>query len=446
MSAAVQPMRHARARGGVWAGWAVTIVTLLLLAAAVPLFVSVSTQASVRQALGLTRLDFVIAPLNMLFLAAVAVIGCLIITRQPGHLVGWVLAGYSLAAAMEGFCMVYAFQGLLVSPGSLPGALAAGWLQSWLWIVSYGLMGVFLPLLFPNGQLPSPRWRPLAWIGAGSMLAGVIGAALQAGPLGNSLHPLDIHNPLGVLDPQAALFIPLGFGWFIVLNLGVLAAAASLFTRLRRATPDERQQIKWLAYFIVLGAALLVLQALVRHILQASTPEFETVFAIVSVVQGAGVPVAAGLAILKHRLYDIDLIIRRTLVYAALSAALLLCYFGSVVLLQTTFRAVAGREQTELVTVVSTLAIAGLFTPLRQRIQTGIDRRFYRRRYDAAATLAAFGARLRDDAHADLGLLSDRILEVVGDTMQPAHASLWLRPAPQAGRKPGQPVPGGPQP
>jgi hypothetical protein len=229
-----------------------------------------------------------------------------------------------------------------------------------------------------------------------------------------------VGNPLGIeaLRPVYDLLGPA----YVALGLSLFfASAASLVVRFRSSGSLERQQIKWLAF-----AALAVpVWFLTSAPIEAASP---TLFAVMdALIFSALIPVAAGVAILRYRLYDIDVVINRTLVYGALTAILLVVYFGGVATTQATFRALTDQQQPpQLAIVVSTLAIAALFNPLRRRIQGFIDRRFYRRKYDARKTLAAFSARLRDET--DLGTLNDHLLEVVGETMQPAHVSLWLRP------------------
>jgi hypothetical protein len=203
----------------------------------------------------------------------------------------------------------------------------------------------------------------------------------------------------------------------------LLLAASSMFVRLRRATGVERQQIKWFAY----AAAVAVSGSIVGHSLFLATDASWLLWAglIPGTVGVLGMPVAMGIAILRYRLYEIDLIINRTLVYGSLTAILATLYFGGIVVLQRLFVALTAQES-QLAIVASTLAVAAIFNPLRRRIQALVDRRFYRRKYDAAKTPEAFSVKLRDET--DLDALSDDLVGVVKETMQPAHVSLWLRP------------------
>ena len=339
-------------------------------------------------------------------------VGAVAASHRPENPVGWVLCSIGLSWGVAHFSSEYATYALLAAPGTLVGAEAAAWLYSWVWVPALGVI-VFLPLLFPSGQLPSARWRPFAWFSVLLAAAGTIMAAFSPGPgVG-----LSIRNPLGIeslpdLNEQLqALMFAL-----------IFVAAASLVWRMRYAGGVERQQIKWVAYAGALagGASLptyTVLEAVNLRWLQM----VGHVPALVGIV---GVPTAVGIAITRYRLYEIDILINRTLVYGLLTATLVALYFGVILVLQRLFVVLTGEKST-LAVVASTLLIAALFTPFRRRIQRVVDRRFYRRKYDARKTLEAFSAHLRNDT--DLEALSDELVGVVRETMQPAHVSLWLR-------------------
>jgi hypothetical protein len=311
----------------------------------------------------------------------------------------------------------YAIHALVAKPGSLPGGPAATWVSSWVWVAHVGLMAS-LALLFPDGQLPSRRWPPLVWIVVSVVVVGTVAMALSPGPI-DGLGP--IRNPLGIegVPNFDALLTALSYALALV-------AAASLLLRFRRTRGVQRQQIKWFAY----TGAVAAIGGVLTYIggLGATGVSWARWSGLALVVVGiAGVPIAMGIAILRYRLYEIDLLINRTLVYGALTATLTLIYFGGVTTVQAIFRALTGQEeQPQLAIVVSTLVIAALFNPLRRRIQGFIDRRFYRRKYDAAKTLEAFSKKLRDET--DLDALNAELVGVVRETMQPAHVSLWLRP------------------
>jgi hypothetical protein len=212
------------------------------------------------------------------------------------------------------------------------------------------------------------------------------------------------------------------------LAFGYVGSALSLLVRFRRARGVERQQLKWFTFAAALLAVALVASTVIDNLV--SNPAASAAFEIMQAVAAAGIATAVGIAILKHRLFDIDIIIRRTLIYSVLTGLLVLVYFGSVVLLQQLVRSMSGQHQSPLITVVSTLTIAALFTPLRRRVQNGIDRRFYRRKYDAAQVLSAFGVALRDET--DLDPLLAQLLKAVEETLQPTQISLWLARGPGA--------------
>jgi hypothetical protein len=341
-------------------------------------------------------------------------VGAVAASHRPENPVGWVLCSIGLSWGVAHFSSEYATYALLAAPGTLVGAEAAAWLYSWVWVPALGVI-VFLPLLFPNGRLPSPRWRPFAWLSVLLAAAGTILAAISPGPgVG-----LSIRNPLGI-ESLPDLNEQLQAVMFAL----IFVAAASLVWRMRYAGGVERQQIKWVAYAGALAGG-------------ASFPTY-TVFEAVdlrwlhmvgyvpALIGIIGVPMAVGIAITRYRLYEIDILINRTLVYGSLTVMLIALYFGGIVVLQRVFVALTGEKST-LAVVASTLLIAALFTPLRRRIQSFIDRRFYRRKYDARKTLEDFSVKLRDNT--DLEALNEELVGVITETMQPAHVSLWLRPA-----------------
>jgi hypothetical protein len=350
--------------------------------------------------------------------AAFSVVGALIASHRPGNAIGWIFCAVGLFQGLANFGHEYAAYGLLTRPGSVPFGALASWVGNWTWAPGLGLVLVFLPLLFPDGRPPSRRWWWAGWVGGASVAAI---AALAAVFLWPERGPALLTPPTGEeVGPERALDVLVEYVAFPVMLLAGLAAVASLFVRFRRARGDERQQIKWFAY----AAAITLLWTFLIEGVPDSSPLFEAVTNTLGVLVVPSIPVAAGIAIFRYRLYDIDLLINRTLVYATLTASLALIYLGGVVGLQYVFRALAGQDSS-LAVVASTLAIAALFSPLRRGIQAFIDRRFYRRKYDAAKTLGTFGARLRDET--DLDSLSGALVTVVRETMQPAHASLWLQ-------------------
>jgi hypothetical protein len=272
---------------------------------------------------------------------------------------------------------------------------------------------VYLDLLFPNGRLPSTRWRWFAWFTAIVLLPAAILGALSPGLILSST----LINPIGIKGlPNASREIE-AFMYALV-----VVGASSMLARLRHAGSIERQQIKWFAYATAVAISGVILKNSVYPAVGLTWVWW--VGLVLTTVGVVSSPVAMGIAIFRYRLYQIDLIINRTLVYGSLTAVLAAVYLGGVVLLQYAFRALSG-EGSQLAVVASTLIIAALFIPLRRRIQSFIDRRFYRRKYDARKTLEAFSAQLRNQT--DLDALSDDLVGVVRETMQPAHVSLWLR-------------------
>ena len=348
-----------------------------------------------------------------LLAAGYSTVGAVAAAHRPGNPVGWVLCSIGLSWGVTHFSSEYATYALLVAPGTLPAAEGAAWIYSWVWVPALGVI-VFLPLLFPNGRLPSPRWRPFAWLSVLLATAGTILAAISPGAgVG-----LSIRNPLGI-ESLPDLNEQLQAVMFVL----IFVAAASLVWRMRYAGGVERQQIKWAAYAGALagGASLPT-----YTVLEAVDLRWLHMVGYVPALVGiAGVPTAVGIAITRYRLYEIDILINRTLVYGSLTATLVALYFGGIVVLQRVFVVLTGEKST-LAVVASTLLIAALFNTLRRRIQGFVDRRFYRSKYDAAKTLEAFSAKLRDET--DLDALSDDLVGVVKETMQPAHVSLWLRP------------------
>jgi hypothetical protein len=353
------------------------------------------------------------------FVVIDATVGAIVASRRPGNLVGWLLCLSGVAVGASTFVSQYAIYALLARPDALPAGEVAAWVASWSLPIIIGLQVCYL-MLFPTGRLPSRGWRPVAWLIVAVLLVATISSALASDAYMGSLGP--IRNPLAI-DGFAEIYKSISFTMFPLLYV---VAASSLFVRMRSATEVERQQLKWLAYAaagFAFGIILVVLSGAI-----GAPAWFDRTANAVFLVTSEGIIVAIGIAILKYRLYDIDVIINRTLVYGSLTAILAGIYFGGVTTTQALFRALAGQEQLpQLVVVASTLVIAALFNPLRRRIQGFIDRRFYRRKYDAAKTLEAFSAKLRNDT--DLATLSDDLVGVVRETMQPAHVSLWLRPA-----------------
>jgi hypothetical protein len=402
--------------GAVRLAWALSALSALLLALAVVLLV-------LNRDLGFRALS----P-HLLVVPGFAVVGLVLAVRRPSNAIGWLFVGMGLVAAVQAFAFEYAIWGLVTAPGSLPAAAWMAWLAAWTWTLNLPALALLL-LLFPDGRVPSPRWRVVPWL-LGVAVAGVIvWTMLQPGPMDLTAFTTD--NPAGVaaLDDPAirALGNAPGVLVFLTLFVGSVACALAPFVRRRRAEPIERQQLKWLAF--VAGGSGLVGAAgflTIAYANSAATIVGGLLLVVALVGVAVGIPVAVGLAILRYRLYDIDRVITRTLVYGLLTAVLGLGYAGVVLALGQVFGGVGGNPPSWAV-AGATLVMAALFQPLGRRIQRAVDRRFNRRRYDTARTIEAFSARLRDQV--DLDTLTGELLAVVDQTMQPTQASVWLRSA-----------------
>jgi len=346
---------------------------------------------------------------------AFMVVGAVIVAHRPGNALGWIFSAIGLLSSAGVLAMEYAEYAYLTRPGSLPAAALAAWF-SWWWLPILGLIFVFTPLLFPTGRLPSPHWRPVAVTGALAITAvAVLGAVQPTLKLQNE--EVYLPNPVGLAgapDPEDGA---LGAVLLGVLVACMVASVVSVVLRFRRSSGVERQQLKWFTY----AAALMLVANVVTFTVLPEGVASDVLFGL----SIAFVPIAAGVAILRHRLYDIDRLINRTLVYATLTAVLGTVYAGAVLVLGLVGG--VGGELPSWAVAGATLAVATLFQPARRRIQAVVDRRFNRRRYDAARTVEAFSARLRDEV--DLDTLSAELLAGVEQTMEPTTVSLWLRPS-----------------
>jgi hypothetical protein len=398
-------------RGTSWLAWSLVGLAVAMLAGGISL--ALVARPFGAQLTYESQADPFSVIVSLVTLLTFSVVGAIIASRQPRNAIGWIFCSIGLVVSLNSLTGGYAEYRL--AGDSAPGNLAetAAWVSTWTWILLVYVPTSFMLLLFPDGRPPSPRWRPVAWCAAFGIIGFVAGYALQPGPLED--YP-QIVNPYGLDSP----IVTLGVAGALLGAASMVASAVSLIVRMRRAGSEQRQQIKWLAY----GGAVAVGTVFAGGVISI----WNTNVSIAVIGFGLlGLPIFTGIAIVKHRLYDIDVIINRTLVYGSLTGALALVYFGGVTLTQALFRNITGQEQLpQLVVVVSTLLIAALFTPLRRRIQSFIDRRFYRAKYDARKILEAFSFRLREET--DLEALEEDLVEVVRETMQPAHVSLWLRP------------------
>lgn len=404
----------------VWGLW--TLAPLALVVMGVFRFLNSSTPTAVPR--NPLVLDFGYWILFMSF----ATVGALVASRWPRNAIGWIFCWLGLSFLLGSASEEYALYALVTEAGSLPGAVGMVWLTAWFGgpIVFASFALVFL--LFPDGRLPSRRWRPVIWLELVAVFC-LVAFAFEPGALGN-LGLVRVTNPFGV-EGAAALVGTLSWvGFFMTLAVAV-AGGISLVVRFRRARGVERQQIKWFAFSGVVFCAVFAAGPFLWSLPQS--PAIAWIWPVLFLAGASTIPAAVGIAILRHRLYDIDLLINRALVYGPLTVTLALTYLGSVVALQYGFRGIYGGTS-QLAVVASTLVIAALFNPLRRRVQGVVDRRFYRRKYDAARTLEGFSAKLRDET--DLDALVNELVAAARGAVQPEHVSLWLRPEahPKGGR------------
>jgi MFS family permease len=405
-----RPDRSARSAGLV--AWIACALVTALVIAAVVLFVH---NYSAGSDLG----DFGLA--HALIALTYAVVGALVVTRRPHNPIGWLLCFIAIPSAVACLADQYARYSLLTRPESLPAAPWVAWVGTWIWLFSF-LTVPFLLLLFPEGRLLSPHWRWALWW-SGAALTSVIGLVLLAPrntvsdyATSGLVSKLPVTNPL-FGDRFAELIATYRLVPYLLSAASYLPALIGLLLRFQRSRGTERQQLKWFLF----GGTLTMLGVLAPS-------------AVFLAVTGIGIPIGAGIAILKHHLYDIDRLINRTLVYGLLTVLLGGVYAVAVLVLGQLFGGI-GDEPPSWAVAGATLAVAALFQPARRRIQNGVDRRFNRRRYDAARTIEVFSARLRDEV--DLDTVSAELLTVVDQTVQPTRASVWLRPSVKESRRAG---------
>jgi len=389
-----------------WILFAVTLLVILIRAAIQVIQLTTSSSLPVvDQDVGITSMAGVFF----------SILGMLIITRLPDNRVGWLMLIIALGAVNPSTVVIAS---LPAPPTSLtPGLWLALWLNNWVWIpVIFPIL--LIPLHFPTGRPLSYRWNWVNWLAIGMGLYFILVATFLTpiGPLDNKVWMLP--NPIGFISEDVAG--PTLTVWFLGLATMALSSVVSLFVRYRRAQEIERQQIKWLLY----AAALFAVIYSVTGMNSDSPSLLIRVLNVLGTPSLLAIPIAIAIAILRYRLYDIDILIRRTLQYSLLTGLLALVYFGGIVLLQSIFRALTG-EASPVAIVISTLGIAALFSPLRLRIQEFIDRRFYRKKYDAEHSLAQFAAIARDEV--DQEKLTAALLGVVEQAVQPESVKLWLK-------------------
>ncbi len=397
------PRRQVRAAPSVlawslWALWPVSIVLILWLVHGQP------DEADSKVAIGM---------------AGYVTVGALVAARKPANGVGWLLLAIALTFSLQMVGEAYIAR-------TYPGYVAVAWVTGGLFNVSFLLVLVFLPLLFPNGHLLSSRWRPAWWLAVAALVSTVAVTGLSPGHLAVTT---GVENPIGVEGALARELLDAAEKvTFVLVVAAILAAATSLVVRFRHSAGTERQQLKWFAFAAALAVGGVLTSALSDLLPERPFGILNDVGWMVFVfTAGLGIPLAIGIAMLRHRLYDIDVVINRTLVYGTLTATLVITYVGTVLLLRLVLSPVTG--ESPLAIAASTLAVAALFRPARTRIQNLVDRRFYRRKYDAARTLDTFAAQLRHEL--DLDAVAHDLRTAVHDTVQPTHLSLWLREAPR---------------
>jgi hypothetical protein len=358
---------------------------------------------------------------SLLVLSA-ATVGALVAVRRPENLIGWIFCIAALGWGLGALAAEYSLYALVEQPGLLPAGTVAAWLSAWLFVPS-GVAIIFLLLVFPDGRKPEGRWIAVVWaalIGAGLWM---FGNAFAPGPLATTIFVAP-ENPFGLQHvPWVRVAGPIG----ICLTFGAAClAAASLVARLRRSHGVARQQFTWFAFgaigaVVVAGSAWIGIVALDVSL----TEPLGELLAFSAVLALAGVPITTGIAILRYRLYEIDVIINRTLVYGTVTALLASLFAALSVITQRVVLALTGQES-EAAVVLAALVVTALSQQLRARVQIAVDRRFYRRKYDASQTLERFALQLREEV--ELDRLATGLVGVVQHTMQPTHVSLWLQP------------------
>jgi len=398
-----------RASGGTrarpLASWATLAYSIGALCVATVLYVFVLEIVD----LGRPGNTYVVDAFEVVMPITFAAAGALIASRLPANPIGWLFLLSATAGALAQASGEYMRRGIFAEGATFSAPAVLRSFVDWAWVPFIIPVVAFVPMFFPDGRLFSSRWRPmpaLALVGAVAIATAIAlsptdESAAFAGP-----------NPYAIDAPWVGSLFVIGFALLLV---AMVLAVASLLVRMRRGTPTERQQLK-----VFFSAAILYPACVVPGALTGSD-----VFKQLAVVGVVAIPVAVTIAILRYRLYDIDVLIRRTLIYAILSAVLLAAYAAGVGLIQFALSPVTSGNG--FAVAISTLAVVALFQPVRRRIRSSVDRRFYRRKYDAALTLDTFAVRLRDEI--DLDALRDELIGAVGETLQPTHASLWLRGA-----------------
>ena len=342
-------------------------------------------------------------------------IGAIVVVRVQGNPIGWLFLAAGILSAIEGACDQYATLALIAEPGAHAGGEVAAWVAGWIWIPAIALVTVFLPLVFPDGRLLSSRWRPIVWLDGGVVALATLGAAVLPGPLDNAAY---LSNPFSV---DIGIRPELRWIAYLPLIVAIFIGASALVLRFRRSTGESRQQLKWLAFSVAVCG--LVFWAVPLGKLGALPPGGAKLTEIVVTAGILGIPISAGVAVLRYRLWDIDRIVSRTISYLIISAVLAIMFAVTVVGLQEVLSPLTGQSTVSV--AAATLVAFTLFQPLRHRVQAAVDRRFNRAHIDAQRVLDAFAAGLRDDAALDT--LSAHLETVVARSMQPRSVAVWTR-------------------
>ncbi len=345
-------------------------------------------------------------------------VGVIVAIRRPGNLNGWLFCAIGALFALEGLINEYVIVGALVVPGGLPATTFLGWTLSWIWVLPLSIALIYLPLLFPTGSLVSRGWRTVGWLGVIGIVSFSIALAFDPGPIQQASF---ITNPFGVtgIDTKTYAALVLGPASLVFISAVVLALS-SLVVRFRQATGDARQQIKWFALAtMIAGATFGVYMALFASVGTSGTKAVE----VLVILALMGVPTAAGMAILRYRLYDIDRIVSRTISYGVITGLLVAVFLIVNLALQAALSSITASNAWAV--AASTLFAAALFTPVRLRVQRTVDRRFDRARFDAERTAAAFSERLRDET--DIATVITDLDTTVREALKPTAVTLWLR-------------------
>jgi signal transduction histidine kinase len=423
-------MTHARQTKHSILAWALCAVSLALLLGAVVLIVlSVVSRAAggslipaytyVTNGTNLLLADIVGYALNLAALVAFAVIGALIVTRYPTHPIGWIMCAMSLVGVGEEFATYYAIYSLLIRPGALPGGQIAAWVTEWTWTIFSSLLNIFLPLLFPTGRPLAPRWRLAAWYAGAVCALLTLGFMVKPGPLGNRARLAGVESPVHLFEPAQAE--PIATTLFGLVLLAMIIAAISLLVRLRQSQGDMRAQLKWFCYPIALLVGLFIFQAIGRYLLGFWSDSLDVGYRLTWATVFTAFPIAIGIAILKYRLYDIDLVINRTLVYGALSASVAGIYVLVVGMLSTLFQV----RDDLAISLIGTALVALLFQPLRERLQRSVNRLMYGERDDPYAVLSRLGRQL--EATLAPNAVLPTIVETVAQALKLPYAAIALQ-------------------